>query len=113
MKLQQNRHASRRRGAALVEYGLVVAGVALISSAALSIFGHKVSDLVALSAAVLPGAHADDNAPIIAGKLIETEVNAEGNIALDLDAINGASDTSRLSDNLGLDDVTVLVKEAD
>jgi len=110
MKIRRN---NRRKGAALVEYGLVVAGVAMISAAALSVFGHKVSDLIALSATVLPGAHADDNAPIVSGKLIETAANDDGNIALNLDAINSASDSSRMSTNLGVDDVTVLVKEAE
>ena len=55
-----------------MEYGLLIAGVALISSAGVSIFGHKTNDLVSSVAAVLPGAHADDNGPLVSGKLIET-----------------------------------------
>jgi len=91
---------SRRRGAALVEYGLLVAGVALISSAAVAIFGHKTNDLVAATAAVLPGAHADDNGPIFSGKLIETSDPADGPIAVDTAAIVTGASTSRLSENL-------------
>ena len=45
-----------KRGAALVEYALIVAGVALIAAAAVSVFGHKTSDMLATAAAVLPGA---------------------------------------------------------
>lgn len=103
----------KRKGAALVEYGLLVAGITVVSAAALSIFGHKTSDLLALSAAILPGAHADDNAPIVAGKVIETTSDADGNLVLDTNGIatNGANN-SRLGDNLGID-VTTLVVEAE
>ena len=60
------------KGAALVEYGLLIAGVALICAAAVSIFGHKTSDIIGTVAAVLPGAHTDDNNPMLSGHLIET-----------------------------------------
>jgi len=92
-----------RRGAALVEYGLLIAGVSLISAAAVSIFGHKTNDLVASVAAVLPGAHADDNGPIFSGKLIETIGADEGVIALNTDSTDGIAsltDTERLGTNL-------------
>ena len=39
-------------------------------------FGHKVADLIGTVAAILPGAHNDDNAPIMAGHLIETDNKA-------------------------------------
>ena len=84
----------KRRGAVLVEYALLIAGVALISAAAVSLFGHKTSDLIATVAAVLPGAHVDDNAPVMSGHLIETgPVGTGGSEALDITAIlagNGA-----------------------
>jgi Flp pilus assembly pilin Flp len=92
-----------KKGAALVEYFLIVAGVALMGAAAVSTFGHKTSDLVALSAAVLPGAHADDNGPIVSGRIIETTSAEDGNIALDLEAIVDATATARLGSNSGLD----------
>ena len=66
------------KGAALVEYALIIAGVALIGAAAVSIFGNKVTDMLATAAAILPGAHADTNAPIVSGKIIETSPNAPG-----------------------------------
>lgn len=95
-----------RKGAALVEYGLLIAGVALISAAGVSVFGHKTSDLIATVAAVIPGAHTDDNAAIISGKLIETTPDGVGaggstGIALDFTTITGASGTSRLGTNIG------------
>ena len=96
----RNFRQSSRRGAALVEYGLLIAGVSLISAAAVAVFGHKTNDLVAASAAILPGAHADDNGPIFSGKLIETTDGGAGNIAVDTATIVTNSGTSRLSDNL-------------
>lgn len=101
------------RGAAMIEYGLLVAATTLMSAAALSIFGHKTSDLYALGAAVLPGAHADDNGPIQSGKVIETAVNAGGAIALDAGGIAAAGAAPRLADNTGIPDadLTALVVE--
>ena len=42
-------------GATMAEYALIVAGVALIGAAAIAVFGHKVTDLLGMSAAVVPG----------------------------------------------------------
>ena len=60
------------KGAALLEYSLLAAGVALISAAGVAVFGHKTNDLISSVAAIMPGAHADDNGPIQSGKIIET-----------------------------------------
>lgn len=97
-------------GAALVEYALIVAGVALIGAVAVSVFGRKVSDMLATAAAVLPGAHAEDNAPIISGKIIETSPNAQGTdqggngqtgIGLDVNAITQSNGRDRLGNSVG------------
>lgn len=93
-------NSKKKKGAALVEYGLLIAGVALIGAAAVSIFGHKTSDLVAAVATVLPGAHADDNGPIVSGKLIETTGAGAGNISLNTAGIATATDTERLGINV-------------
>jgi pilus assembly protein Flp/PilA len=109
-----NRLVRCRKGAALVEYSLLVAGVALIGAASVATFGHKTNDMLAMTAAVLPGAHADDNGPIVSGKIIETGQVANGGtaIGLDVDAIVTAGATERLGGQLGLDgDVTALVVE--
>ncbi len=100
-----------KKGAALVEYALIVAGVALIGAAAVSVFGHKVTDMLATAAAVLPGSHADDNAPIVSGKTIETSPNVQGfdqgnsstGIGLDVNAITEANGKTRLGDGVGSD----------
>lgn len=97
------RAARGQRGAALVEYGLLISGVALITAAGVSIFGHKTNDLVASVASILPGAHGDDNGPIFSGKIIET-TGVEGTesppIAVDVTTIVGNSGTGRLGNNL-------------
>jgi Flp pilus assembly pilin Flp len=93
-----------KKGQGLVEYGLIIAGVALISAAAISVFGHKTSDLISAVAAVIPGAHGDDNGPLTSGKLIETTPAAVGDpIELDAGAIVTATATPRLGTNVGLD----------
>ena len=89
-----------KKGQGLVEYGLIIAGVALICAAAVSVMGHKTSDLFAAVASVLPGAHADDNGPIVAGKLIETTSGGSGAIALDSAGIVAGTDTGRLGNNV-------------
>lgn len=91
-----------KKGQGLVEYGLIIAGVALVSAAAVSIFGHKTSDLISAVATILPGAHDDDNAPIVSGALIETGANADGDLTLDAAGILAGSATDRLGANLGV-----------
>ena len=110
-----NRLIKCKKGAALVEYSLLVAGVALIGAASVATFGHKTNDMLAMVAAVLPGAHVDDNAPIVSGKIIETGVTANGGTAIGLDVatIVGNSNTKRLGNQRGLDgDVATLVVES-
>ena len=94
-----------KKGQGLVEYGLIIAGVALISAASVSIFGHKTSDLIAACATVIPCGHGDDNGPIVSGKLIETgtgggTVSATNGLELDTAGILGASNEGRLGNNV-------------
>src|SRR5438034_11680353 len=117
----ESRFVSDKKGAALVEYTLIVAGVALIGAATISVFGHKTNDMLATATAVLPGAHAEDNAPIVSGKIIETSPNAQGmdqgnnatGIGIDVNAITQANGTARLGDEVGSDGtLTSLVLES-
>ena len=91
-----------KKGAALLEYSLLAAGVSLIAAAGISIFGHKTNDLISSVAAILPGAHEDDNGPIASGKLIETTSATAGTIALDANTIATNPGTPRLANNLGV-----------
>ena len=88
----------------MVEYGLIIAGVALIAAVGISVFGHKVNDMISATATILPGAHADDNAPIKSGKLIETQADADGNLELNTTAIVAGG--ARLGNNVGLENST-------
>lgn len=109
--LKLARRLRNEKGASLVEYALIVAGVTLIGAAAVSVFGHKVTDMLGTATAVLPGAHAEDNAPIVSGRTIETSTNTPGfdggnsstGIGLDINAITQSNGQSRLGDSVGGD----------
>jgi len=107
----RNRRSRVRRGQALVEYALLIAGVALMCAAAVSIFGHKTNDMIAMVAAVLPGAHADDNGPINSGRLIETTPAGVNPIALDVPTIVTNANTPRLGNQTGVTGLDTLVVE--
>lgn len=96
-----------RRGQGLVEYGILVGGVALVCLASVALLGHQANDIVSVVAAVLPCAHEDDNAPIVSGKLVSTTQNASGNLVLDV------SNPGTMSGNLGITGVDSLVAEAE
>ncbi len=95
-----------RKGQGLVEYALIIAGVALIGIVGITMFGHKVADLIGTVAYILPGAHADDNAPIVAGHLIETDnlgpANANGvhSIEISLGGVGTDDNTDRINEML-------------
>jgi len=91
-----------RKGAALIEYGLLVGGIALICAGAVSLFGHKTNDIIATVAAILPGAHTDDNGPIISGKLIETSLNTAAGTAQGISLDFGTIATQVGVDRLGI-----------
>lgn len=94
------RRARPRKGQALLEYALLITGVALVSLVAVSILGHKIGEMIGTTAAVLPGAHTDDNAPLVVGQLVETTLDHHGHITLDVVEIMERSRTNRLGNNL-------------
>lgn len=71
--MRQNQTNRKKRGAALVEYGLLVAGVALVTAVAVAVFGHKVNDMMGTAAAVLPSSDAADTGALTGGRLIQTQ----------------------------------------
>jgi Flp pilus assembly pilin Flp len=106
MKLMQHTRRQSKRGAALVEYALIVGGVALVAAAAVSIFGHKTASMIGATASVLPGAQAADNGAISAGRVMDT-VNNGGVITIQPGTNNN------LGNNLGLSQTQIdnLVKD--
>lgn len=105
-----------KKGQALAEYAVLLGGILLVTIVAVAILGHKINDMTALTAVILPGAHAEDNGPIVSGKIIETTAATPGGdpIGLDVVAIEAAEGTSRLGSELGVlnpGDVELLVVE--
>jgi len=106
MKILKTQH-SAKRGAALVEYGLIVAGVALVCLVAVSIFGGKTSALFGVAAGALPGATADDNGIITTGKIANVQKNGDGQFVLEPGADNN------LERNLGVTADELVVDPSD
>lgn len=61
-----------KKGQSLVEYGILVGGVALASLVSVAMLGHKIGYLFGTSAGVLPTANAEADAPLFVGKLVKT-----------------------------------------
>ncbi len=102
-----DRRVRRQRGAALAEYGLLLAGVTLSALVAVSVLGGKVGGLVGSVATELPGAMPEDNAPVQVGRLIETisaDANDDGNYeqVLDPTALHRKATESRHELGAGL-----------
>src|SRR5260221_11850115 len=75
-----------RKGQALVEYALLVVCIAVVGAVATSMLGHKTADTLAIAAAVMPGAHTDDNAPISTSQVMPTQI-VNGSIVLNTAAL--------------------------
>lgn len=73
-----------------------------IVSLGVVVTGHKVGDLIAAAAAILPGGHSGDDLAFRTGALIEFTHNANGDAMFDTSKIGGADD-NRLASNLGID----------
>ena len=89
-----------RKGQGLVEYALIVGGVAVTCALAITVFGMKTSEMLAGYAGLLPGANADTNANINQSGLFELS-NANGQLQLDMDVIVGEVGQERL--NIAID----------
>jgi Flp pilus assembly pilin Flp len=93
-------------GAALVEYALIIAGVALIGAAAVWIFGNRVTGMLTTAAAHLPAVRSETNAPDVRGRIDETPPNAsafdDGNSAAVIGVDIDASRQPRLDENIGV-----------
>lgn len=97
--LRRETRSRRRKGQALVEYALLLAGIALVCVVAVAMVGHKTSNILAVVAAVLPGAHADDNKPI----------KVQGILPIDKSGTTITLDAANLVDAAGVDRMQALL----
>jgi hypothetical protein len=90
MLVRSARHL-RRRGQALVEYALLLAGIALVCVVAVAVLGHKTADVIGVMASVMPGAHTEDNNPISTATILPFTTN-NGVIVLDTSNMGNGTD---------------------
>jgi pilus assembly protein Flp/PilA len=98
-----------KKGQGLAEYGLLVAAIIIMSLAAVSIYGHKTSDMWAVGASLLPGAHADDLGPIQSGKLVATTDDGSNTLVLDVSGVTGGTGNN-LGTQLGISAASLAVE---
>ncbi len=95
------RFLKNKKGAAMVEYTLLVAAVFLTGIVAFTVFGKKVADVTAVSAGILPGALSTDNKPVDTNTLFEIDTSGT-NIVLDTTGMAVSNTgTDRYADLLG------------
>lgn len=95
-----------KKGQGLVEYGILVGGIALVALAATAILGHKTSDLVGTVAAALPGAHEEDAGAIVSGRLVNLTQGGQSGFVLD------GTNPGSYASNLGIDAEGLVVEPA-
>lgn len=94
-----------RKGQAMVEYALLVVCIAVVGAVAVSMLGHKTQNTLAIAAAVMPGAHTDDNNPISTAQVVPTAIS-NGAIVLDT---AGLTNSDRFAGVLGSGGAATLV----
>ena len=93
---------TNKKGQGLLEYALILAGVALICLVGITMVGHKTQDLLAATATILPGAHEEGNSSLFSGRLIETTGGGAATpTTLDLVAISNNKGQARLGNQAG------------
>src|SRR5438876_222738 len=91
---------NQRKGQALVEYALLLAGIALVCVVAVAVLGHKTADVLGVMAAVLPGAHAADNKPMSTPTVLPFNKGG-GTITLATSSLVDPAGLDRMADLLG------------
>jgi Flp pilus assembly pilin Flp len=87
---------SRNRGAAMVEYAILVGAVTLVGILGLSVLGRKSMDLTGTLAVILPGANLTEDMKIHHAQLVELTGAADGTYKVDSARIGGGN-TNRLA----------------
>ena len=92
----------KKKGQGFVEYALLVAGVALVGAIGVTILGEKTNEILSGVAVTLPGVNSVNNAPIVAGALLEYDANGNGDLVIDFEQIslNNDGTNPRLTNNI-------------
>lgn len=90
--LQPHRSSLKRKGQAMVEYALLLAGIAVASVVGIAVLGHKTADQYSLLGVIMPGAHAEDNNAIQSSEALIPFTTSNGVIVLDTSKLIGGQD---------------------
>jgi Flp pilus assembly pilin Flp len=96
-----SKKALKRKGAAMVEYAILVGAVALVGILGMSVLGRKATDIVGTLAVVLPGAQLTEDRKIHNAQLIEITNGVDDSYRVDASRIGGG-DTNRIAVATGL-----------
>lgn len=100
-----------QRGAALVEYAILIGAVTLVMLLGVSVMGHKLNDVTGALAVLLPGAHADDDVLLTSGKLVEFTGTPGAAAEIDTTLLTDANADARLATNLGVSTLDTILLE--
>jgi Flp pilus assembly pilin Flp len=95
------RMLKNKKGQGLVEYALLIAGVALVGTIGVTMVGLKTNEMISAVAATLPGPNPESNRAIRTGALVEVR-NQDGNAQVDFLQItlNNDGTEARQTDNM-------------
>ncbi len=97
-----------RKGAAMVEYAVLLGAITLVALIAVSMLGNKTTDIISTLAVILPGANPEDDLSLRSGALVEFNESTDyPSFAVFNPAVTGAVDgvpTYRLAHNVSIDE---------
>ncbi len=100
----------KRKGSILVEYALLIAGIVLVAVVAIAVLGHKTMDQFGVMAAIMPGAHVDDNKPIAhSGDMLPFVDDGTGKLVLNSATLVNAAGVDRTIGVLGAGNGELLI----
>jgi Flp pilus assembly pilin Flp len=95
------KRALKRKGAAMVEYAILVGAVALIGILGMSVLGRKTSDIIGTLAVILPGVESREDVSLHNASLIE--ITTDGTtFRIDSNKIAADKSVDRLNANAGI-----------
>src|SRR5438876_4481886 len=83
MVVAKKKAQKKNKGAAMVEYAILIGAVALIGILGMSFLGRKVSDIIGTLAVILPGAQMNEDRLIHNAQLIELTEGDDNTIRID------------------------------